>query len=195
MQDLFLLHDPTSGLEKRLAAWKALIKKRDEGKLKAIGVSNFVRSSSSLLHCFVLSSQGTVLMRAIWARRASSTSTSSRRPGSSCRMSTRCVGFPPCRSSFPPCSPLTRCPSRRTDRAPPLPAAEADRRVVQEGGHRRRRWVVAFSPLPPNSSRGSTDSATRAPTQPTAPSSAAKNSTTQPWSSFPKSTTSTSRAS
>ncbi|GAA5859392.1 hypothetical protein JCM8547_002013 [Rhodosporidiobolus lusitaniae] len=39
--DLFLLHDPTAGKEKRLEAWKALIEKRDEGKLGAIGVSNF----------------------------------------------------------------------------------------------------------------------------------------------------------
>ncbi|GAA5880730.1 hypothetical protein JCM1840_007418 [Sporobolomyces johnsonii] len=39
--DLFLLHDATSGPQKRLEAWKVLIQKRNEGKLKSIGVSNF----------------------------------------------------------------------------------------------------------------------------------------------------------
>jgi diketogulonate reductase-like aldo/keto reductase len=59
--DLYLIHDPLSGKEKRLAVslfvithisadvsewdptrqtWRALIKRRDEGKLKSIGVSN-----------------------------------------------------------------------------------------------------------------------------------------------------------
>ena len=38
--DLFLIHDPLSGKEKRLETWKALIKARDEGKIKSIGVSN-----------------------------------------------------------------------------------------------------------------------------------------------------------
>ncbi|GAA5915421.1 aldo/keto reductase [Sporobolomyces salmoneus] len=39
--DLFLLHDPTAGPEKRRQAWEVLIKKRDEGKIRSIGVSNF----------------------------------------------------------------------------------------------------------------------------------------------------------
>ncbi|GAA6061737.1 hypothetical protein JCM10212_000470 [Sporobolomyces blumeae] len=39
--DLFLLHDATAGPEKRKQAWEVLIKKRDEGKIKSIGVSNF----------------------------------------------------------------------------------------------------------------------------------------------------------
>lgn len=38
--DLFLIHDPLSGSKKRLETWRALIKKRDEGKLRSIGVSN-----------------------------------------------------------------------------------------------------------------------------------------------------------
>ena len=36
--DLFLIHDPLSG--KRLETWRAMIKARDEGKIKSIGVSN-----------------------------------------------------------------------------------------------------------------------------------------------------------
>ncbi|EJD43488.1 Aldo/keto reductase [Auricularia subglabra TFB-10046 SS5] len=39
--DLFLIHDPLGGKEKRLATWRALIQLRDEGKLKSIGVSNY----------------------------------------------------------------------------------------------------------------------------------------------------------
>ncbi|GAA6021005.1 hypothetical protein JCM11491_005961 [Sporobolomyces phaffii] len=39
--DLFLLHDATSGPERRRQAWEVLIRKRDEGKLRSIGVSNF----------------------------------------------------------------------------------------------------------------------------------------------------------
>lgn len=39
--DLFLIHDPYAGKEKRLESWKALIHKRDEGKLRTIGVSNY----------------------------------------------------------------------------------------------------------------------------------------------------------
>jgi diketogulonate reductase-like aldo/keto reductase len=38
--DLFLIHDPLSGKEKRIETWKALIRARDDGKLKSIGVSN-----------------------------------------------------------------------------------------------------------------------------------------------------------
>lgn len=47
-QDLFLLHDPCGGPEKRLSAWKTLQDKQKEGKLKAIGVSNFVRLLNAL---------------------------------------------------------------------------------------------------------------------------------------------------
>ncbi|KAG8878160.1 hypothetical protein FRB97_002754 [Tulasnella sp. 331] len=39
--DLYLIHDPFSGKAKRLETWRALIKRRDEGKLKSIGVSNY----------------------------------------------------------------------------------------------------------------------------------------------------------
>lgn len=39
--DLFLIHDPLGGREKRLDTWKALIKLRDDGKLRSIGVSNY----------------------------------------------------------------------------------------------------------------------------------------------------------
>ncbi|KAL8286876.1 hypothetical protein RQP46_003882 [Phenoliferia psychrophenolica] len=39
--DLFLLHDPTAGPEKRLQAWRVLEAAASDGKLKAIGVSNF----------------------------------------------------------------------------------------------------------------------------------------------------------
>lgn len=49
LQDLFLLHDPTAGKEKRLQAWKVLIEKRDAGVLRSIGVSNFVSWLRSLL--------------------------------------------------------------------------------------------------------------------------------------------------
>ncbi|KAG8759352.1 hypothetical protein FRC14_006104 [Serendipita sp. 396] len=43
--DLFLIHDPFSGKERRLETWRALIKARDEGKIRSIGVSNY-----SILH-------------------------------------------------------------------------------------------------------------------------------------------------
>ncbi|KAH7096695.1 Aldo/keto reductase [Auriculariales sp. MPI-PUGE-AT-0066] len=39
--DLYLVHDPVSGRQMRLDTYRALIKKRDEGKLRSIGVSNF----------------------------------------------------------------------------------------------------------------------------------------------------------
>ncbi|KAI5479680.1 aldo-keto reductase [Pseudohyphozyma bogoriensis] len=39
--DLFLLHDPTAGPEKRLEAWRVLEQKQAEGKIRTIGVSNF----------------------------------------------------------------------------------------------------------------------------------------------------------
>lgn len=39
--DLFLIHDPLSGKEKRLETWKALIQARDDGKLRSVGVSNY----------------------------------------------------------------------------------------------------------------------------------------------------------
>jgi diketogulonate reductase-like aldo/keto reductase len=38
--DLFLIHDPLSGKERRLETWRAAIKARDDGKLRSIGVSN-----------------------------------------------------------------------------------------------------------------------------------------------------------
>ncbi|KAG9031448.1 hypothetical protein FRB95_002748 [Tulasnella sp. JGI-2019a] len=39
--DLYLIHEPLSGKAKRLETWRALIKRRDDGKLKSIGVSNY----------------------------------------------------------------------------------------------------------------------------------------------------------
>lgn len=38
--DLFLIHDPLSGKEKRLATWKAILEARDAGKIRTVGVSN-----------------------------------------------------------------------------------------------------------------------------------------------------------
>lgn len=115
--DLFLLHDPCGGKEKRLEAWKVLIEKRDEGKLKAIGVSNFVRLLSSPLS--LPSSQPPVETHAdpsapvarfclfspfsfLSTYRARSISSRSRRLVSSSRTSTRCVPIRP----FSPPSPV-----------------------------------------------------------------------------------------
>ncbi|KAI0037142.1 Aldo/keto reductase [Vararia minispora EC-137] len=39
--DLFLIHDPMSGAERRLATYRALLKARDEGKIRSVGVSNY----------------------------------------------------------------------------------------------------------------------------------------------------------
>jgi len=39
--DLFLIHDPFSGREKRLATYKALLEARDAGKIRTVGVSNY----------------------------------------------------------------------------------------------------------------------------------------------------------
>lgn len=39
--DLVLLHDPKAGPEKRLEAYKALLKAKEEGKTKSVGVSSF----------------------------------------------------------------------------------------------------------------------------------------------------------
>ncbi|KII91989.1 hypothetical protein PLICRDRAFT_456974 [Plicaturopsis crispa FD-325 SS-3] len=39
--DLFLIHDPFSGPAKRLATYRALLEKRDAGKIKSVGVSNY----------------------------------------------------------------------------------------------------------------------------------------------------------
>ena len=38
--DLYLIHSPLSGKRKRLEAYKALIDKKAEGKIRSIGVSN-----------------------------------------------------------------------------------------------------------------------------------------------------------
>ena len=38
--DLYLIHSPISGKENRLGTWRALVEKRDEGKVRSIGVSN-----------------------------------------------------------------------------------------------------------------------------------------------------------
>ncbi|KAA1466487.1 Aldo/keto reductase [Dentipellis sp. KUC8613] len=39
--DLYLVHTPLAGKEKRIAAWKALLAARDAGKIKTAGVSNY----------------------------------------------------------------------------------------------------------------------------------------------------------
>lgn len=38
--DLFLIHDPYSGTERRLATYKALQDARRAGKIRSVGVSN-----------------------------------------------------------------------------------------------------------------------------------------------------------
>lgn len=38
--DLFLIHDPMSGKEKRLATYRALQECRRAGKIRTVGVSN-----------------------------------------------------------------------------------------------------------------------------------------------------------
>ncbi|KAH8110125.1 Aldo/keto reductase [Phellopilus nigrolimitatus] len=39
--DLYLIHSPLSGKEKRLATYRALLEKRDAGKIRTVGVSNY----------------------------------------------------------------------------------------------------------------------------------------------------------
>jgi len=39
--DLFLVHDPLSGKDKRLETYKALLEKKAEGKIRTVGVSNY----------------------------------------------------------------------------------------------------------------------------------------------------------
>ncbi|KDQ14480.1 hypothetical protein BOTBODRAFT_132310 [Botryobasidium botryosum FD-172 SS1] len=39
--DLFLVHDPLSGPERRIENWKALVEAKKAGKIRTIGVSNF----------------------------------------------------------------------------------------------------------------------------------------------------------
>jgi len=39
--DLYLLHSPNPGVEKRQASWKELIALQQQGKIRSIGVSNF----------------------------------------------------------------------------------------------------------------------------------------------------------
>ncbi|KAL1717414.1 NADP-dependent oxidoreductase domain-containing protein [Schizophyllum commune] len=39
--DLFLIHDPLSGKEKRLQTYKALLEAREAGKIRTVGVSNY----------------------------------------------------------------------------------------------------------------------------------------------------------
>lgn len=38
--DLFLIHDPLSGKERRLATYKALQEAKAAGKIRSVGVSN-----------------------------------------------------------------------------------------------------------------------------------------------------------
>ncbi|TFY72884.1 hypothetical protein EVG20_g150 [Dentipellis fragilis] len=39
--DLFLIHDPMSGSERRIATYRALLEARDKGKIRSVGVSNY----------------------------------------------------------------------------------------------------------------------------------------------------------
>ncbi|KII91992.1 hypothetical protein PLICRDRAFT_457099 [Plicaturopsis crispa FD-325 SS-3] len=39
--DLFLIHDPISGPKKRIETYRALLEKRDAGKIRTVGVSNY----------------------------------------------------------------------------------------------------------------------------------------------------------
>jgi diketogulonate reductase-like aldo/keto reductase len=39
--DLFLIHDPMGGQVNRLSKWEALLKAKDTGTIRSIGVSNF----------------------------------------------------------------------------------------------------------------------------------------------------------
>ncbi|EPS97887.1 hypothetical protein FOMPIDRAFT_1051962 [Fomitopsis schrenkii] len=39
--DLYLIHDPLAGKQKRLETWKALLEAKKEGKLRTVGVSNY----------------------------------------------------------------------------------------------------------------------------------------------------------
>jgi diketogulonate reductase-like aldo/keto reductase len=38
--DLFLIHDPLSGTERRLQTYKALLEAKENGKIRSVGVSN-----------------------------------------------------------------------------------------------------------------------------------------------------------
>ena len=38
--DLFLIHDPLAGKQKRLETWRALLEAKKAGKLRTVGVSN-----------------------------------------------------------------------------------------------------------------------------------------------------------
>ncbi|KIM45210.1 hypothetical protein M413DRAFT_441890 [Hebeloma cylindrosporum] len=39
--DLFLIHDPLSGTERRLQTYKALLEAKEKGKIRSVGVSNY----------------------------------------------------------------------------------------------------------------------------------------------------------
>ncbi|KIP02414.1 hypothetical protein PHLGIDRAFT_26593 [Phlebiopsis gigantea 11061_1 CR5-6] len=39
--DLYLIHSPLSGKQRRLETWRALVEQRNKGKLRSIGVSNY----------------------------------------------------------------------------------------------------------------------------------------------------------
>ena len=38
--DLYLIHSPLAGKDKRLETYASLLKKRDEGRIRTVGVSN-----------------------------------------------------------------------------------------------------------------------------------------------------------
>lgn len=81
-QDLFLLHDPTGTREERIKGWKALLKVQSEGKVKSVGVSNFVSSQAQVRRWRA----GLWLTAGLDWRRLGSTSTSS--GGRACRCRT-----------------------------------------------------------------------------------------------------------
>ena len=51
--DLFLIHDPYSGTERRLATYKALQEAKQAGKIRDVGVSNLCVYIPYLFHSII----------------------------------------------------------------------------------------------------------------------------------------------
>lgn len=64
--DLFLIHDPLQGKDVRLNMWSGLIKARDNGKLRSIGVSNL--SASPLIPYPLHFSDPYIAVSIIWLK-------------------------------------------------------------------------------------------------------------------------------